>query len=361
MRRDGDGVVPDRELHAVEAVGIGRDAAVRGPGDADLGAGDRWVPACRPLTMLPLSVPVSPRGAAVTAARTSSFPSPHTLLFSAVPPQVVLSTSTAVCAEQRPCARDIASELRRRRPDQRDCARDVGRSHRGPAQRSVGRIAPAHRGADVGARRGNVGLDDASERRRASRREACDRARLRERPGAVGLRVIARRPGSATSRAVVSVREGREDPGRDPRLNGRAEERIAGAAAPRVVDDVRAQVRPGVVAVQVGRRENELRGRDERYVEAAALRGDPLRVRRDADLVRAGIAVVADHRSHRVGAMSVGVARVVRRAFVKRVPPVVVVVEGAAVVPAVLLDEGLMRVADARCRCSRRRCLRLDR
>ncbi len=44
--------------------------------------------------------------------------------------------------------------------------------------------------------------------------------------------------------------------------------------------------------------------------------------------------------------MSVGVARVVRRAFVKRVPPVVVVVEGAAVVPAVLLHEGLMRVAD---------------
>src|SRR5580765_7305664 len=45
---------------------------------------------------VPESVPVGPFGAAVAAASASIFPSPQTLLSAAVPPQVVLLTSTAV-------------------------------------------------------------------------------------------------------------------------------------------------------------------------------------------------------------------------------------------------------------------------
>src|SRR5262245_66218675 len=41
-----------------------------------------------PEVTVPESVPVGPRGAAVTAARASMRPSPQTLLSSAVPPQV---------------------------------------------------------------------------------------------------------------------------------------------------------------------------------------------------------------------------------------------------------------------------------
>ncbi len=74
-------------------------------------------------------------------------------------------------------------------------------------------------------------------------------------------------------------------------------------------------------------------------------------MRCDADLIRARIAVVADHRPHRVGAVSwvSRVARIRSRAFAERIPPVVVVVEvAAAQVPAVLADERLVRVADTR-------------
>ncbi len=180
-----------------------------------------------PLTTPPVSVPGLASWRCRDCREDVELPlAPHVVVLGGTAARRVAHVDGGL-VEQRPCARHIASELRRRRPDQRDRARDVGRSHRGPAEQSIGRIAPARRGADTGARCGNVGLDDASERRRASRREACNRARLRERAGAVVLRIVPRRPGRATSRAVVSVREGREDPGRDPRLNGRAEERIA--------------------------------------------------------------------------------------------------------------------------------------
>src|SRR5262245_11047895 len=49
-----------------------------------------------PEVTVPESVPVGPRGAAVTAARASMRPSPQTLLSSAVPPQVRSDTSSAV-------------------------------------------------------------------------------------------------------------------------------------------------------------------------------------------------------------------------------------------------------------------------
>ena len=45
---------------------------------------------------VPARVPVSPTGAASTSARASRRPSPKTLLFAAVPPQAVASTSIAV-------------------------------------------------------------------------------------------------------------------------------------------------------------------------------------------------------------------------------------------------------------------------
>ena len=64
---------------------------------------------------------------------------------------------------------------------------------------------------------------------------------------------------------------------------------------------------------------------------------------RDPDLVGARIAVVADHRPHRVGAVEDVVAGCVRgvTADVLRIEPVVVVVHGAVgVMPAVLVDQG---------------------
>ncbi len=45
---------------------------------------------------MPVSVPTGPRGDCSTAAKASSLPSPQTLLFSAVPPQVRSLVSTAV-------------------------------------------------------------------------------------------------------------------------------------------------------------------------------------------------------------------------------------------------------------------------
>src|SRR5262249_20636436 len=102
-------------------------------------------------------------------------------------------------------------------------------------------------------------------------------------------------------------------------------------AAPRVVDHVRVQVRPGVVAAQIGRGHDPLAGGQQRGLRAtaelAALGGDPLGARGDADLVAGS--VVADHRAHGVRTVIVVVARHQRRvaADVRRVEPVVVVVE----------------------------------
>ena len=161
----------------------------------------------------------------------------------------------------------------------------------------------------------------------------------------VALGVAPGRAHGSATRARVAVRERREDPGRDPGLHDRLVEGVAAVVvAPRVVDDVRPHVRLRVLAVEVGRRQHPLAGRQQRVRRAAVglatLGRDPLRVRGDADLVRPGspssptivpiVCVPWPLLSHGVRA----------RAHGRRVKPVVVVVEGAAaVVAAVLRDE----------------------
>src|SRR6185436_16124629 len=103
---------------------------------------------------------------------------------------------------------------------------------------------------------------------------------------------------------TVAVGEGSEDAGFLPVVGDVLHERVVGGQlrTPGVVDDVRPLAGVGVVPGQVGRLEHPLTGGDQgRVGRAAAVRGDPLDPRRDADLV-AG-AVVTGHGAHRVGAV----------------------------------------------------------
>src|SRR5213079_2310580 len=140
--------------------------------------------------------------------------------------------------------------------------------------------------------------------------EVGDRAGGVVRADAVGRVLRAGRAGGGAGRAVTVVAGGErlEDARGVPRLDDVLVER-RDAAAPRVVDDVRGEVRARVLPVVVGRREDPLAGGERVLVEALALRsraglgGHPLRVRRDAD------AVLAGDRAHGVGAVAVVVAR----------------------------------------------------
>src|SRR5690606_28738548 len=126
-------------------------------------------------------------------------------------------------------------------------------------------------------------------------------------------------------------------PGRDDVLHERVVRREP--RAPGVVDDVRTPRRVRVVAVDLGGREDPLARGDQVVVGAgvAAVGRDPVRAGCDTDLV--GVAVVADHRAHRVRAVTVGVARP-DGAGAGDVEPVVVVGEGAvAVAAAVVVHE----------------------
>ena len=149
--------------------------------------------------------------------------------------------------------------------------------------------------------------------------------------------------------------------------HGRLVARVAAAAAPRVVDDVRAQVRPRVAA-RSGRSARASTAR----TRAAPTSEQPLVSQPLAAIhSRAGAtpiwfagAVVADHRAHGVRAVAVVVARRERRAAADRgrVEPVVVVVEAAAAeVAAVLARPAPGGRTARRCRCWRRRCPRRGR
>ena len=130
-------------------------------------------------------------------------------------------------------------------------------------------------------------------------------------------------------------------------------------AGVRVADDVRAPVGIRVASLEIGGREEPLETLDVAARPARALvlvvARDPLRARRDADLV-AG-AVVADRGSHRVRAVRVGGVVVTRRLRVEParvravavdvgvhgVPPVVVVRDRRAVPAAVVrLQRGVV-------------------
>ena len=150
----------------------------------------------------------------------------------------------------------------------------------------------------------------------------------------------------------VARREDRDDPGGAPGLDGLPVERVVGAAAPGVVDHVRPAGRVRVVAGQVGRREDELAGGQQRGLGAAqvltALGRDPARAGGDADVgrERAG-AVTARDGAHRVRAVANVVTRL-QAADAGRVPPVVVVGESAVpVVAAIAANQGRVRVLDA--------------
>src|SRR5690606_9608807 len=86
---------------------------------------------------------------------------------------------------------------------------------------------------------------------------------------------------------------------------------FAGRAGPRVADHVGGQRRVGVVAVQVGRRDEPLEtfavGRRRAHPLFHVAAANPARARRDADLVCS--AIVADYRAHRVRAVAVVVTR----------------------------------------------------
>ncbi len=252
--------------------------------------------------------------------------------------------------EDRLRARDVPPQARNGRPDQGHGRGQVRRGHRGAAEDLIAPAVPGR--AHVDARRGDVRLDDPADRGRAPARAGRDHVVDVERSDRVALGVAPGRPDRSAARSRVPARERREDPGRDPGLDDRLVEGVAPVAvAPRVADDVGSQVRLRVLAVEVGRRHHELARRQERVGRAAvglaALGRDPRRVRGDADLVRAGVAVVADHRAHRVRAVAVVVARGRAPAHGRGVPPVVVVVEVAAPeVAAVLRDERAVGVED---------------
>ena len=116
-------------------------------------------------------------------------------------------------------------------------------------------------------------------------------------------------PTVARARAVVAVRERREDPGRDPRAH--VLEELGGVGrvrAPRVVDHV------GRLGGIAARREHPLEAvvddaRGGRAGVAEDLDRDPLGVGRDADdLARRA----ADDRAHHVRAVAVPVCRLAR-------------------------------------------------
>src|SRR5699024_1992275 len=124
---------------------------------------------------------------------------------------------------------------------------------------------------------------------------------------------------------------------------------VAGAAiAPGVVDHVGAQARVRVVALEIGRRGHELAAGEQVGAGAACgsttQAGNPVGLGSDADLLVA--AVSAHGGAAYVGAVGIGPLRLGRAADVE---PVVVVVEAAAAeVAAVLVDQGLVRVARTR-------------
>ena len=130
-------------------------------------------------------------------------------------------------------------------------------------------------------------------------------------------------------------------------------ERVAAAGAPRIVHDVWPQIDSGVLTVEVRWREYPLTRRQEggtrTRAQFAAFGGYPFHMWSDADLVGAGVTIVAGHRPHRVGPVAVVVARDERRVAADAgwVEPVVVVIESAALISSILVHEGSVIVLDA--------------
>ena len=169
---------------------------------------------------------------------------------------------------------------------------------------------------------------------------------------------------SAAVRAAVPSRDVDEDAGCRRVLDDRPQRvlcaQLAGGTTPAVVHHMWSECRVGVLMVEVPRSDEELealgiglRPSDVLVHVAAA---DPLGSGSDADLIAA--AVVTRGGPGRVGAVSVVVAGLLavepagirprwRDVDVNRVPPVVVVVGGAAVPAAVVRLEGVVRPPDA--------------
>jgi hypothetical protein len=148
----------------------------------------------------------------------------------------------------------------------------VRRCHRGSRQHrvGVGRVAAAH----VHARSGDVGLDrPAVEGRRPPAGERRDVVVDVVRTHRVALRVRAGLPQRAAGRPLVARRPRGEDPRGDPRLDRGLVPgvRVVERDPPRVADDVGAEVRPRVLAPQVGRGQDPLARPQQRLVRAVAV------------------------------------------------------------------------------------------
>ncbi len=199
--------------------------------------------------------------------------------------------------QQRLRRSDVPRQLRMSRPEQRDDADHVRAGHRGSAERRVGRVARVRRRARGVPRSGDVGLDAAGavggDRAAAAEAGEAHRARI-HRGGREGRRVDRRRIlNGAAVRAAVARRGLDEDAGGlcvlDDRLERGRRTAFARRTRPAVVHHVRAERRVGVLTLEVGRCDEELEalrvGRRGAVPLIHVPAADPLRARRDTDLV----------------------------------------------------------------------------
>ncbi len=224
--------------------------------------------------------------------------------------------------------------------------------HGGAVEVSV--AAAGNRGAHVDARRADVWLvQTGREVARAAAAKAGNNVVDVRGPAGGNVAVVARRANRAGSRAGVAGRKRRENAGRPPGVYRSLIPRVAAAAAPGVVDNIRAHVG---VARRVARgypqgagRGNPFRRGKQGKVGAtagfASFSRNPGGPRSHTNLV--GAAVIPHHRAHGVCAVIVIVARRAGGADVRGIIPVEVMVETAAQIAAILVHHGRMGVVHA--------------
>ena len=119
------------------------------------------------------------------------------------------------------------------------------------------------------------------------------------------------------------------------------------AVTPGIVDHIRSHAGVGVCTGHSCWGSNELGAGEQGGVGAAAgtaaAASHPLRARGDANLV--GAAVIANHGTHGMRSMAIGIRR--HSVVAIRIEPVVIVRERTAIVASVLVHQGLVGVAHA--------------